>query len=232
MEVGGCCFPDDRLYDSEATVWVLLHDDSFTIGLTQLQAFLVGKVNSVLPKPVASNLTGGRSIAFVETASYSGNARTPLSGVVEEVNPKVVENPSLINTDPYGRGWIAKLRPLNLETERALLSSPDNAKKVAETVIRERGLRCFSTYPAYRVSGIGGECPETLKSLGDILDAASLEDAALLVTDNPLAEQDVPRWVSIRGYRILESRFEDPLKYFVIGKSDDTGHAQTLSSTR
>ena len=230
METGGCCFPDDRLYDSEATVWVRLPDNSFTIGLTPLHGFIVGKVNSVLPKPAASNLAEGRGIAFIETMTYSGNGRTPLSGVVEDVNGKVIANPLLINTDPYGKGWIAKLRPLNLETERTFLSTQDDAKKAAEKVIQERGLRFFSTYPAHRVSGIGGECPETLKALGDILEATSPEDAALLVTDNPHAEQDVPRWVSIRGYHILESRFEEPLKYYVIGKSGGDGPGQALRS--
>ena len=70
-----------------------------------------------------------------------------------------------------------------------------------------------------------------MRSLGDILDAASREEAALLVTDNPLADQDVPRWVSIRGYHILETRSETPLKYYVIGKARDTKPAEGLRST-
>lgn len=220
MEVGGCCFPEGRLYDGEGTVWMHLRNDSFSIGLTQLQAFRVGRVNSVLPKPLRSYVARERSVAFIETTTYSGNLRTLLSGVIEEVNREVVELPSLINTDPYGKGWIAKLRPLNLDEERIHLFSPERVGDAAKRVIQETGLRCFSVYPTYRVSGIGGECPETLRSLGDILEAASQEDAALLVTDNPLAEQDVPRWVSIRSYHILETRFEAPLKYYVIGKSN------------
>jgi hypothetical protein len=94
--------------------------------------------------------------------------------------------------------------------------SPNDVKDVAE-----EGLDPFRLIPPCRVSGIGGEYPETLKHLGDTLEATIAEDAALLVTDNPLAEKDVPKRVSIRRYHILESRLEEPLEYYVVGKSKD-----------
>ena len=116
---------------------------------------MVGRVNSLLPKPAGFEAARERSIAFVETVTYSGNVRTPLSGVVEQVNNEVIENPSLINSDPYGRGWIARLRPLDLPAERMHLSRSEGVKEAAEKTIQERCLRCFSIYPTYRVSGIG-----------------------------------------------------------------------------
>lgn len=220
MEIAGCCFPEDLLYDAEGFVWVKIHGNSFTVGLTQLQAFIVGRVNSIVAKHQGIELPMGGSVAFIETRKYAGNARTPLSGVVEEVNSEVATDPSLINIDPYGRGWIARLRPSNLRTEMSGLSDSAAIAPVATKVIEGRGLKCFSTYPEYHVSGIGGECPETLKVLGDLLESANPDDAVLLVTDNPAAEKDVPNWVSARGYTVLETRMEQPLRYHIIGKSD------------
>lgn len=89
----------------------------------------------------------------------------------------------------------------------------DAVSTYVKNLIEERGLRCFSVYPDYQISGIGGECPVTLEALGDLLEGAGADGGVLLVTDNPLAEQDVPDWVSVRGYSILETLFEQPLKY-------------------
>ncbi|MEM0075819.1 MAG: hypothetical protein QXT39_06700 [Conexivisphaerales archaeon] len=218
MEIGGCCFPDDRLYDSEGLTWVSILDNSFTIGITQLQAFIIGKLTSIVAKQQGAEVSKGGSIAFIETRKYAGNIRTPLSCVVEQINSEVLKDPSLANRDPYGRGWIAKLRLANLEGERKGLSHSSEIYDDVEKVIQESGLRCFSVYPDYHISGIGGECPETLKILGDLLETTSPDEAVLLVTDNPHAEHDVPNWVAVRRYKILESRMEQPLKYYVIGK--------------
>ncbi|MEM3656687.1 MAG: sulfurtransferase TusA family protein [Thermoprotei archaeon] len=218
MEIGGCCFPDNLLYDSEGLTWVGVVGDSFTIGITQLQAYTIGMLSSILVKQQSTKVLRGGSVAFLETKKYAGNVRTPLSGIVEEVNPEIVGDPSLVNRDPYGRGWITKLKALNLEEEETSLLNAGEIHHAIERVIQGSGLRCFSVYPEYYVSGIGGECPETLKTLGDLLEAANPNTAVLLVTDNPRAEQDVPNWVTVRGYKILDIRTEQPLKYYVIAK--------------
>ncbi len=220
MEVGGCSFPGDSLYDPEGLTWVRLSDDDnrYTIGITPLQAFMIGKVSSVVMKPKGSELSVGRSVAYLETPRYAGNLRVTLSSVLEEINDEIVSNPSALNTDPYGRGWVARLRAVNLDAEKGGLLDSDSACESVKKVVKERGIRCFSVYPEYQVSRIGGECPETLRSLDEVLESASANSAALLVTDNPKAEQDVPSWTSTRGYAILERRVEDALKYFIIRK--------------
>jgi glycine cleavage system H protein len=218
VQIGGCAFPDDRMYDAEGFTWVKTYRDSYTLGITQLQSFNVGKVNSVIPKQPGIGLSAGRSVAYLESSKYSGNVRVPLSGVLLEVNKELTLNPSLVNVDPYQNGWVARLKLVNGAGEDTLLFDADSICGHVERYVNERGIRCFSVYPSFSVSGIGGDCPETLKALGDSLEAAGEGDSALLVTDNPQAEKDVPNWTSAHGFRIIETRFETPIRYYVVGR--------------
>ena len=222
VEIGGCAFPDDRTYDAEGFTWVKTLGDSYTLGITQLQSFIIGKVNSVIPKQPGIELAAGRSVAYLESAKYSGNIRVPLNGVLQEINMELTLNPFLVNVDPYQKGWVARIKMLSGAGENTLLFDADSICGRVERYVKERGIRCFSVYPSFSVSGIGGDCPETLKALGDTLEAAGEEDSALLVTDNPQAERDVPNWTSTHGFRIIETRFESPLRYYVVGKLHTT----------
>lgn len=217
MEVFGCQFPEDRLYDCEATVWVKLYEEHFTLGVTQLYTYLLGRVRMVSPKPQNTHIQKGKGVVYIESASFSGYVNTPLSGVLLQVNQTVLQNPFVVNKDPYYEGWIAKLKTTNVQEVETLVSAEALNEKV-KAIALERGVRCFSVYPVYKVSGIGGECPETLKSVEDILERAEKEDVLLLVTDNPRAQQDVPSWVEAHGYHIVEARFEQALKYYIIRK--------------
>ena len=53
----------------------------------------------------------------METAKWVGPIESPVSGVIDEVNEELKERPTLINDDPYGRGWIALLRPSNIDED-------------------------------------------------------------------------------------------------------------------
>ena len=79
-------------------------------------------------------------------------------------------------------------------------------------------VRCFAVYPDYEVSGIGGECPETLAQLDELMQKMDGDETVHLVSDNRLADTDVPKWVSLKGHRILESRREGSLIHFIIGR--------------
>jgi glycine cleavage system H protein len=220
MEIGGCIFPDDRLYDREGLVWVKFSFEYnyFTLGITQLNAYLIGKITSLVIKKKGTELSAGKNLAYVETPKYFGSIIVPISSIVQDVNEEVLFNPSLLNSNPYERGWVAKLIPTNLEAGRSKLTNSNYACECAKKIIEERGIRCFSIYPDFKISGIGGECPETLRNIGDLLEHANPGSSVLLVTDNPKADQDVSNWVSIKGYAILEKRIEPSLKYYIIGK--------------
>ena len=110
--VRGFDFPDDLFYLLEQDAWVRRDAvDIATIGLTSLGAHISGEFVEFTPKPVGSAIERGRSIGTLEMSKVIRSARTPVAGVIVAINEVVRAEPGLINGDPYGAGWLAKIRP-------------------------------------------------------------------------------------------------------------------------
>ncbi|HEY3661554.1 MAG TPA: glycine cleavage system protein GcvH [Chthoniobacterales bacterium] len=110
--------PEDLLY-TESHEWVRRDGDQIRVGITDhAQAELTDVVYVELPKTGASYEAGG-TIAVVESVKAASDIYAPAKGTVLEVNKALESNPALINTDPYGEGWIYVLKiddPSALET--------------------------------------------------------------------------------------------------------------------
>ncbi len=128
-----------------------------------------------------------------------------------ETNSKLLEKPYIIADDPYGEGWIAKI-----VTESWDATSFVGAESIYEML--RSGLRCFRRVPDYTVLGVGGECPETLARLSELMARLGTGEMVQLMTDNPRADMDVPAWASLNGFRILERSYEGVLRHFIIGR--------------
>lgn len=90
--------------------WVLLDGDIATIGISDhAQEELTDVVFVELP-PVGKTVDVGDPTAVVESVKAASDIYAPISGEVVEVNDAVEADPSLVNTDPYGKGWIFKLK--------------------------------------------------------------------------------------------------------------------------
>ena len=90
--------------------WVLLEGDVATIGISDhAQEELTDVVFVELP-PIGKTVDAGDPTAVVESVKAASDIYAPVSGEVVEVNPDVEADPSLVNTDPYGKGWIFKLK--------------------------------------------------------------------------------------------------------------------------
>lgn len=90
--------------------WVLLEGDIATVGISDhAQEELTDVVFVELP-PVGKAVDLGDPTAVVESVKAASDIYAPVSGEVVEVNEAVEADPSLVNTDPYGKGWIFKLR--------------------------------------------------------------------------------------------------------------------------
>lgn len=115
-------FPDDLHYLVEHQVWVRLgHDDLVTVGITALGIHLSGDIYMCRPKMVGAVVEQGRSIAVVELAKSIVSVKSPVGGVVESVNPRLSGQPELVHLDPYGEGWLARLKLSDFEADRPLL---------------------------------------------------------------------------------------------------------------
>ncbi len=110
--VCGCEFPDHLFYQPEGDSWSRLErDGTVTIGLTSYAAWRLGTILSCVPKKVGKEVRQDQSCATLETNSWAGPVKSPVAGEVVAVNQDVVQNPELINSDTYGRGWIVRIQP-------------------------------------------------------------------------------------------------------------------------
>ena len=109
--------PDDLKY-AETHEWIRIEGDVGTVGISDhAQEELSDIVFAEPPKPGAP-LTAGDPSAVVESVKAASDFYAPVSGEVLEVNEALSSDPDLINTDPYGAGWIFKIKisdPLELD---------------------------------------------------------------------------------------------------------------------
>lgn len=118
--VNACLLPEELYYDVARGVWVRLEADGTAItGFTDPFQTRAGKLLVVQPRPTATGrvLARGRAAATVESAKWVGGFPMVLSAQVVAFNQLVIQNPSLVNKDPYGQGWIARVQPVALEQE-------------------------------------------------------------------------------------------------------------------
>jgi glycine cleavage system H protein len=114
--------PQNLRYNSSHE-WVLLEGDIATIGISDhAQEELTDVVFVELP-PVGKTVDVGDPTAVVESVKAASDIYAPVSGEVVEVNNEVEANPALVNTDPYGKGWIFKLKVKNAAQLEALLDA-------------------------------------------------------------------------------------------------------------
>ena len=119
--------PSDLKY-AKSHEWVRVSGDTATVGITDhAQAELTDIVFVELPA-VGRKVKAGEACAVVESVKTASDIYSPVSGEIIEVNPAVVENPALVNTDPHAAGWFYKIKLSNVAEVNALLS-PDDYKK-------------------------------------------------------------------------------------------------------
>ena len=116
-------YPEDLLYHPEHD-WVRIDGDTATFGITWFAQDALGEVVFFDPPDVGSSVTKDESYAEVESVKAVSDVIAPLSGEIVEVNGSLGDTPETINTDPYGEGWLVKVR-LSDESEKAsLLDQP------------------------------------------------------------------------------------------------------------
>ena len=120
--VKNCNLPDDLHYNVENNVWARKEaDGTVTIGMTAYACALAGEVVAYTPKKVGRSVDLNKSAATIESGKWVGPVKTPVAGEVSAINDAVSANPKSINADPYGNGWLVKLKPSNWDGDAAAL---------------------------------------------------------------------------------------------------------------
>jgi glycine cleavage system H protein len=140
----GCIVPDDLLYDVELNVWVRLEGDAAVLGMTDIAQTMGGRIVQVSWKKTGRSYQRGRSVAVIESAKWVGPFPTPLTGELLEVNENGFDaDIAVANRDPYGTGWLARIRPADFAGERYHLIDGPGAFERYRALIEEQNIRCF-----------------------------------------------------------------------------------------
>lgn len=138
--VRGCNIPEDLMYNVENNVWVRQEaDGTATVGLTSYACSLAGQIVSYTPKKVGKEVAKDKSCATVESGKWVGPAKTPVTGEIVATNEKVAANPGLINADPYGEGWLVKIKPTDWAGESGSLKTGGDALAAFEAKMAADG---------------------------------------------------------------------------------------------
>jgi|SRR5436190_399348 len=101
--------PEDLRYTKQHE-WIRISGDTGTVGITDYAQKELGDVVFVeLPK-VGDKLAAGKALGTVESVKAVSEIFCPVSGEITEVNTALVDTPEILNADPYGKGWLVRLR--------------------------------------------------------------------------------------------------------------------------
>ena len=95
---------------TESHEWFRVEGETVVVGITQFAANELTDVTYVQMKPSGTAIESGASLGEVESVKTTSDIYSVLAGSIVEVNTEVVKDPSLVNSDPFGKGWLVKMR--------------------------------------------------------------------------------------------------------------------------
>ncbi|HYM62939.1 MAG TPA: glycine cleavage system protein GcvH [Thermoanaerobaculia bacterium] len=141
--INGCNIPEDLYYLTEKHVWARPEGEGLlVIGMSDVAQHLAGNILTLTAKKVGRNVPKGQSVATIESAKWVGPVPAPVGGEIVDVNEAVRKNPKLLNSDPYGEGWIVRIKPTDWEGEKAALASGPTGIETYRAFLDSQGIKC------------------------------------------------------------------------------------------
>jgi glycine cleavage system H protein len=125
-------YPDDLMYHKEHD-WARIDRDEAVLGITWFAQDALGELVHYEPPSAGATVTRDSSYGEVESVKAVSDVIAPLSGEVLEVNQKVVDEPETVNADPYGEGWLVRIRLSDPSEADSLLDVDAYKQVVAES---------------------------------------------------------------------------------------------------
>ena len=122
-----------ELHYTESHEWVRLeNDDTVTIGITEHAQHQLGDLVFIELPDNNSGMEKGDELAVVESVKTAADVYAPISGEVIAINEQLSARPELINQDPYGNGWICRMKPENMDELSELMDADKYRDSVSE----------------------------------------------------------------------------------------------------
>lgn len=115
-------FPENLRYTKDHE-WVRIEGDEAIVGITDFAQRELGDIVYVEVETVGQDLEAGAVFGTVEAVKTVSDLYLPLAGSVSEVNPALNSNPELVNSDPYGEGWMVKMKLANVADVDTLMDA-------------------------------------------------------------------------------------------------------------
>jgi glycine cleavage system H protein len=128
--VAEASYPDDLKYHPEHD-WARIDGENATFGITWYAQDQLGEVVFFDPPQVGATLTKDQPYAEVESVKAVSDVVAPLSGEVVEVNSALADSPEQVNEDPYGGGWLVKVRLTDPAEVDSLLDASDYSSSLS-----------------------------------------------------------------------------------------------------
>lgn len=105
--------------------WVRIEGDLVVTGISDHAQDALGDLVYVETPEVGQQITAGEQAGVVESVKTASDIHAPVSGTVVEINANLEDDPDFVNDDPYGKGWIYKIKPDNIADVEQLLSNTE-----------------------------------------------------------------------------------------------------------
>jgi len=134
-DIKGYDMPDDLYYHKEHS-WARMDGDKVTVGMTDFFQKEAGDVVFIDLPEEEDEVEQGEVCGKIQSRKWIGKLVAPVSGEILEVNEDLEEDTSLINSDPYGKGWVLVLEASDLEAELENLLQGDAVSEFIESEIK------------------------------------------------------------------------------------------------
>ncbi len=223
VKLDNCRFPVNYLYDIQNFTWAKIDnvhkgiadeknnmDNSsiVTVGITPVLSYISGNIKKIKLKSVGDTINKDKSLGTIESLSYFGVIRSPVSGKIIEINTELLSNPKRVNDYPFEDGWIAKIKPFDVKNLGSL-KYIGQCKNELQELIKKFNVKCFKMFPDFELYELGTECSATLAKLGDFMDKKMENNQIIhLVSDDPTADLEVSRWIIDNKQELVEIMME------------------------
>lgn len=123
--------PTDRKY-TKTHEWARPAGDLIEVGITDFAQHQLSDITYVELPAISRHCAAGKEMIVVESIKAAADVYAPVSGTIAELNSSLTDNPAVINSDPYGAGWLVKIKPDNPKDLNKLMPASDYDALIAK----------------------------------------------------------------------------------------------------
>ena len=141
--INNCYIPEEYYYQVDRHIWARVElDRTVTVGVTDLAQHMAGRIFYAKIKPVGQRIEQFQGAATIESGQFIGSVPAAVGGEIVAINEHLPIQPALLNQDPYGKGWIARIRPGDFQEQVGHLLTGEAAVEAYREKMRQENIGC------------------------------------------------------------------------------------------